>query len=1234
MAALLLVPFLLVIISLQPITASGRTLYVANNCQSSVSCHELSYYLEDPSLYFSSDTILIFLEGVHYLNEPVTISGVSNLTLQGEGELQDGSHWTVRESTVKINCLHSVAGLFFINSSLSISSISFHDCGMPVGSEILRPILEPFFDGLYKLRFNFEPYIDLEASLIFLHSTKVSLYQVSVQNCSGFCLFLLNTQNVIMSSTYVSHSSPSQLMQLECCSEESSHNPKCSGGDIILFYLESDSKIPANASDYYLTITDSIFSYGAGPNNHSQIQTIMSAITILDITVQRLIVYMDSVTLFENSGGNFGALSGNSLMWFQNITSEGSNRYICSGSTPKVSFDISITNEMGFSYEYMKLVGKFNHTVIIVFNSSRFFGNIAQDSAGMNIDTSLIVPFLPTKSFYHAYVLNSVFSRNKASFGSCIGAGGTTPVSAVTLLLHMFNVTFNDNYYQPKHALYDARDFINPYRNVPPCCLAFGNIVNATFANVTISNHQSLGVYAYNTHMSFYHYNEIGNNTGVQGGGLMLLGTSGMFLVSSVLNFTDNKAERGAAIFISQPLVSSESHPFCQYQVYGNFNSSDSVIAFSGNRASITGDIIYGGDVENCLLFTEFGTTESSLSVDGLFVYDDEINPGYSFSSDAIKVCFCFNEETFCNISELTTDTIYPGQSVNVSIATVGDSDGYTTGNLKILRNQKTIKIVSNALPRCFNLSLRSSELIGNSSNFTFTLAIDDPYSSNDESSLSLVIPVLNCPAGFRPVGPSCTCDAAIDRLGTDVVCSIEDQLIYHKDDGWIGYSNASNCVLVSDHCPFDYCRNTNISFNIYQPDAQCALNRAGVLCGGCADGFSIKLGSNECGQCSDSYISLLLVFVVAGIALVVFLIILNLTVTVGTINGLIFYANIVKVNQPIFFPNGPVPFLSQFIAWLNLDLGIETCFYDGMTPTHKVWWQFAFPFYIWIIIVIIIIACRYSKRIASLVSSNAVPVLATLFLLSYVKIIRTYILALKVSIIGCGTDREKMVWAVDGNIAYFDESHIWLFLFSLLVLLVAVIPYTLFVILLPLLERYARVCGKVWLSFLKPISDAYCGPFKDKFRFWAGLLLLVRLIIANTVPFLSQTGRLLLIVFFVSFLIFFFTETGGPYKLWYLNLLDTWFFAHLLCLSAIALSGDSDAGTKVSVSLAFLTFVIIMIKHIFSHLYEVKVFHRFTDSVVRSSRMTKMTDTSTETPRRPSYDYTRYRDSILNDED
>ena len=139
-------------------------------------------------------------------------------------------------------------------------------------------------------------------------------------------------------------------------------------------------------------------------------------------------------------------------------------------------------------------------------------------------------------------------------------------------------------------------------------------------------------------------------------------------------------------------------------------------------------------------------------------------------------------------------------------------------------------------------------------------------------------------------------------------------------------------------------------------------------------------LGSNNCGKCSNYYLLLILCFALAGILLVMVLLILNLTVSVGTINGLIFFANVAKINEPAFFTNGPVPFLSQFISWINLDFGIESCFYNGLNAISKSWLQFFFPVYVWFLILLIIVLCKYSNSLSRCIGSNILPVCCQLF--------------------------------------------------------------------------------------------------------------------------------------------------------------------------------------------------------------------------------------------------------------
>ena len=99
--------------------------------------------------------------------------------------------------------------------------------------------------------------------------------------------------------------------------------------------------------------------------------------------------------------------------------------------------------------------------------------------------------------------------------------------------------------------------------------------------------------------------------------------------------------------------------------------------------------------------------------------------------------------------------------------------------------------------------------------------------------------------------------------------------------------------------------------------------------------------------------------------ALVTLLFLLKLTVATGTLHGLIFCANIVAANHHIFFPPDVHILARVFIAWLNLDLGIETCFYNGMDVYSVSWLQIVFPLFIWGIVgsFLIYISCSLVPR-------------------------------------------------------------------------------------------------------------------------------------------------------------------------------------------------------------------------------------------------------------------------------
>jgi hypothetical protein len=264
------------------------------------------------------------------------------------------------------------------------------------------------------------------------------------------------------------------------------------------------------------------------------------------------------------------------------------------------------------------------------------------------------------------------------------------------------------------------------------------------------------------------------------------------------------------------------------------------------------------------------------------------------------------------------------------------------------------------------------------------------PYSKCRNSPIYINVTIFPCPLGFLKTPSRCDCYPPLIEKGVQCMIANGTGYFVWNNALWISI-NEKGIIVYTENCPLNHCTITNKTIDlIANPNAQCAFNRAGRLCGSCRKGYSLAIGSSHCIHCpNNNNIALLIFFIIAGFLLVFFISILNLTVTQGMINGLIFYANIVWTSQSILLPlheinNAAIVFLRAFLAWINLDFGMETCFISGLTALVKTWLQFLFPTYIWAIAGLMIITAKYSKTLTKIYGNRAVPLLATLFLLSY----------------------------------------------------------------------------------------------------------------------------------------------------------------------------------------------------------------------------------------------------------
>ena len=321
-------------------------------------------------------------------------------------------------------------------------------------------------------------------------------------------------------------------------------------------------------------------------------------------------------------------------------------------------------------------------------------------------------------------------------------------------------------------------------------------------------------------------------------------------------------------------------------------------------------------------------------------------------------------------------------------------------------------------------------------------------------------IAINGCPLGFKLDNGSCECTNQLQKLVSrfDVKCSIGKVPIFQREKTlWIDYTflyYSEEDFSYSEYCLATHCNFSKVEVKQNSSDKQCINNRRGRLCGRCKDGYSLAIGSSRClNQCSDLYLLLLAVFVVLGVLLVGLVKYLDLTVSQGALNGLIFYANIIQTSNNAFLSQKGVSgmLLSVIIAWINLDFGIETCFSSDLDMYTKTWLQFMFPLYIWILVLGIILVCRYSEKATRFFGTNTVQVLCTLFLLSYNKLLRTITVVFSLgSVVHIPDDNistTDIVWAYDGD---FKSKHIALLFVSGGFFLFLWLPFTTFLLLGP----------------------------------------------------------------------------------------------------------------------------------------------------------------------------------------
>ena len=1129
-----------------------------SQCPTNIStefCHSLDFYVVHSDSCFRNNVTFKFMSGIHILGREVVVDNVQNLSMTGTGQ------------SSQILCNSTSAGFLLTNmTGLHFENLQIHKCGI-----------------------HREEFIPLAGSLIIKDSLHLSLNNTTVTNSTGYGLLSINN----LGHTIIRN----------CLFTHNAAGYSWDGGNVkIVFSAFLDPH-----TEYFVNIHNSQFIHGR-QIHHQLLSTGCGGLTI-DVRCFNVRVQIED-SLFSENTGFFGAnlyfyflmLTNNSVLIKNTTSSYGNTIGRGGGLFVMLSDSIALNDPYSCGLQSTERTEK---SLLHIFDV-RLIGNIG--IGALTIEDRTYPEIECTKQY--VLIQNCKFNENRTPLSWLTATAAVQFGYIPSAYDHIYNsfklvyATFNNCTFLYNTALTNRNDAM-------ATTLYFQFVENVTFVNCSIGKNSVSGIQALMSNLYFEGNNSIFGNTASYGAGISLLQNSYMHLKPDTqINFYNNHATLvGGALFSDFDLQTPSYGP-CFFQVEASGDHVNNKILnsiridFKNNTAGKAGSAIFGGKT-NCFPYRH--RLSGPPVYNKIFNISNTKSDPSAATSDPFSACFCFNGSKLPNCSRKKYNVlVYPGANFKVPIATVG---GYPDGTVPGVV-QSGFATKSNASFGPLQMAQNSDHIFCTELNYTiyssktfeqfYVTAEKASFIPNDwqnSNHVTVTVTFLECPPAFKLAHNTGKCDCEAQLQINGVQCFIDNQTVSPPLGAWIGFYNHSNAsgVLFHPHCPYGYCKRDKNFVSINNTDMQCTQSRSGILCGHCKPALSLTLGRNMCSQCTNNNLSLVLAFAAAGVALVVVLFVLRLTVTEGSINGLIFYANVVRMNQDILFPVQTTNILTVFIAWLNLDLGIDSCFFHGMDGFAKTFLQFVFPIYIWILVALVIFLANRFDFVANLVGQRAVQVLATLLLLSYTKLQRVIITVLTFTTIKYPDGLEKYVWLYDGNVQYLHEKHIPLFVASMVCLLVFILPYT---ILLTFFKFFLACSGHkpmYWVNRLKPVFDAYAGPYKDKLRFWTGFLLVVRTVLIFALAFnvLASPDHNLFIVAFTSLvLVATLGCSGGIYEKWTYNVLESMSYLNVgaVCLTLLYSKESQYAIINSSVGISFVVFLGVITYHLCKYTYVLKL--------------------------------------------
>ena len=1143
------------------------------------------------------DAVILLNASIEY-----NITGTNSCVVNNNQSIVLKGNDAVDGNTVVITCINKNISFAFVNTSITISGVTFVRCGA-----MLSYFENSFINSINSSSLYFS---ESHSSVFIFINSNVSFTNVEICDYYGFALIGINLKND-------SEFNNVRIKSNIGIESESENKPSPGSGVLLLFTNDNTSLV----SRPEISITNTIFTANFEFNtnienkqcaiNHfkcfkrscSIINAAALTVIFNDVTTKDHppLVSIRNSSFTRNTGSYCSGLmiimlnsTNGTVRISENTTFKNNNNYFhkCPGSA--LVFYAVGSQQSG------------NMSPLLVYDA-RF-----QNQDGLidsNLNNFLILTSTAFIGISHSNVNYSfVFERVKFlenagdEFGTCLSAAvydRKMSARSAEVSITLRGITAKRNKFTNSTVLMSGGGIF-----------AFADIDKVVIDGSPnelscFQNNEGSVIYARNTPVYLAGFIQFFENKARSGAVLAM--SSSLLYFTSGLNFVaiNNHAESFGGVVHS---ISTSSYTFELPNCALQFPSDNITIRFSNNSAMYGGSSIFVYPLYSC-----YNIQDGSIInlLDGHYEkYLNVTAPINSTVNIISTLPYIFNRCSF-DQCDLTIDSVrscyYPGQTIPLCVNATSYHNGtsvYATIRISLIKTKSAINYIQS------KSEIRNEERVqyiiekkGNNHtctlvNITLSYHDDIDYklkkinesqyvALSSKSALSVFRLNLSCssvcPLGFHFNDNSGTCECS---RGVKSFYHAVDYVEYGKcyinflaiarplfvASPWLGNISEHDTFGITDLCPFDFCTtNLDMSYlkyntkhnkfvfvnSVHDVDSSfgiCRGNRIGTLCGECDKGYSVVFGSGECMQCSNWWLLSIAFYAVIGPLLIFVLYTLNLTLTTGTINGIIFYGQAAEVSilpfLSYFPPSNFSKFTYFFLSILNINLGFPMCFYNGMDEFWKTGLSLVFPIYLLAIVFVIILLSRCSTKVSNRTSSSSIQVLVTVIHMSVSKLLGSVIdVFIPIQI---HTDKNIVVrvWYRNGTINFNSPRLYLLMAFTVVIVASVLLPY------------FTLLIGGRWLLRF-PVISKYCragyeaihGPYKENRRFWF-LARIVLLIIMYAVYSVYRGSALhLIVVITLSLLIIFLVlqEYLKPFKNKFVGTMDSLVIINLIMAYILA---------------------------------------------------------------------------------